>query len=317
MIANGTPRFDSRDLRNAFGSFTTGVTIVTTRGADDVDVGLTANSFSSVSLTPPMVLWSLAETSSNIDVFRNSAHFAVHILSAGQEALSARFATKGIDRFVSARVERGPDAIPLLSDCMARFVCRKAYQYEGGDHVIFVGEILDFSHTKRAPLVFHGGRYGMLLQNDTVRPVVLDDTESGLSQDDLLDHLSAVYFMIRREAIVERHRRGWTDEGYAVLSILGRRTSLSPADIVALGAAHGRSITTATFADLSERGLVQADLPLTDTNEIRLTASGRQAVVEIVAILKASEANALKDLDPSEVHMLKQLLRRLRRQRQT
>src|SRR5436190_20260539 len=101
--------FDKRTLRDAFGSFATGVTIVTTSGPAGADIGLTANSFSSVSLDPPMVLWSLARTSSSIDAFRNCAHFAVHILSSDQEALSARFASKCIDRFGGLALDRGPD----------------------------------------------------------------------------------------------------------------------------------------------------------------------------------------------------------------
>src|SRR3989441_13277477 len=160
-------RFDGRALRAAFGSFATGGTIVTTSGPAGADIGFTANSFSSVSLDPPMVLWSLARTSSSIDAFRNSAHFAVHILSADQEALSARFASKSIDRFGGLALDRGPDGIPMLQDCMARFACKLAYQYEGGDHVIFVGEILDFRHSARQPLVFHGGGQGLLASQQT------------------------------------------------------------------------------------------------------------------------------------------------------
>jgi 3-hydroxy-9,10-secoandrosta-1,3,5(10)-triene-9,17-dione monooxygenase reductase component len=155
--------FDRRVLRNALGAFATGVTIVTTRGPTGADVGLTANSFSSVSLDPPMVLWSLSRTSSSIDAFRDGAHFAVHVLSAEQVALSARFASKVADRFEGLVLERGPGGLPMLPDCLARFTCRMAHQYAGGDHVIFVGEIVDFHHAARAPLVFHGGRYGTLL----------------------------------------------------------------------------------------------------------------------------------------------------------
>src|SRR5258706_6007335 len=128
--ATAASGFDSRTLRDAFGSFATGVTIVTTSGPAGADIGLTANSFSSVSLDPPMVLWSLARTASSIDAFRNSGHFAVHILSADQEALSARFASKGVDRFGGLGLDRGPDGIPMLPDCTARFACKTAYQYD-------------------------------------------------------------------------------------------------------------------------------------------------------------------------------------------
>src|SRR5258708_28113070 len=128
--AKASPDFNGRALRDAFGSFATGVTIVTTSGPSGADIGLTANSFSSVSLDPPMVLWSLARTSSSIDAFRNCAHFAVHILSADQEALSARFASKGIDRFAGVALDRGPDGMPMLPVCRARSARRQAYPYE-------------------------------------------------------------------------------------------------------------------------------------------------------------------------------------------
>src|SRR5262249_1277731 len=138
---------ESRALRTALGAFATGVTIVTTRGVDGSDVGLTANSFSSVSLDPPMVLWSLAKTSGNIEALRNAGYFAVHVLAADQDGLSARFATRGIDKFAGISCERGSEAIPLLDGCTARFECRTAFQYEGGDHVIFVGEVQNLTHS--------------------------------------------------------------------------------------------------------------------------------------------------------------------------
>src|SRR5438034_5721359 len=137
--AKAGPGFDGRALRDAFGSFATGVTIVTTSGPAGADIGFTANSFSSVSLDPPMVLWSLARTSSSIDAFRNSAHFAVHILSADQEALSARFASKGVDRFDGLALDRAADGSPVLEDCVAGFACKLAYQYAGGNHLLCLG----------------------------------------------------------------------------------------------------------------------------------------------------------------------------------
>ena len=122
---------DPRILRNALGSFATGVTVVTTRSADGQDIGRTANSFSSVSLDPPMILWSLARTSSSFDDFRQAGHFAVHILSAEQSDISGLFASKKEDKFEGLTVERGDGDIPLLKDCAARFECRTAHQYEG------------------------------------------------------------------------------------------------------------------------------------------------------------------------------------------
>jgi 3-hydroxy-9,10-secoandrosta-1,3,5(10)-triene-9,17-dione monooxygenase reductase component len=303
------PAFDGRALRDAFGSFATGVTIVTTRRPGGVDIGLTANSFSSVSLDPPMVLWSLARTSLNMDAFRNSGHFAVHILSADQETLSGRFASKGVDRFAGLALDRGPDEIPMLQDCMARFACKLAYQYEGGDHVIFVGEIVDFSHSAQKPLVFHGGRYGMLLPKHNVTS---SDEFSNLSSDDLLYQVSNAYFQTRQSVIEKLESHQWTAEEYAVLSIIGREDGLCMPEIVARSEkVRGQGISAAIVQKLIARGLLHEVEADDGQMTVRLTPEGRLAVLELIAIRKSSEADVQGNLDPSEVQLLKHLLARL------
>ena len=308
-----TSTFDGRALRDAFGSFATGVTIVTTSGPGRTDIGLTANSFSSVSLDPPMVLWSLARTAASIEAFRNCGHFAVHILSADQEKLSGLFASKGIDRFEGLALDRGPDGIPLLPDCMARFACKLAYQYEGGDHVIFVGEILHFSHSARKPLVFHGGRYGMLLPRQVTSAAEPLDALSNLSSDDLLYQVSNAYFRTRQAVIDELGRQGWTAEEYAVLSIIGREDDgLCMPEIVARSEKiRGQAISVATVQKLIARGLLRDFESADGQARVRLTPEGRVAVMRLSAIRKSSEADVQGNLDPSEVQLLKHLLARL------
>nr|WP_295770384.1 flavin reductase [Rhodoferax sp.] len=304
-----TAAFDKRTLRDAFGSFATGVTIVTTSGPDGANIGLTANSFSSVSLDPPMVLWSLARSSSNIEAFRNSGHFAVHILSAEQEALSARFASKVLDRFEGLAIDRGPDSIPMLPDCMARFTCKLAYQYEGGDHVIFVGEIVDFGHSARKPLVFHGGRYGMLHPKQSA---VTEDALSSLSSDDLLYQVSNAYFRTRQAVVDELEHHGWTAEEYAVLSIIGREDGLCMPEIVARSEKiRGQAISAAIVQKLIVKGLLCEGDSTDGEPKLRLTPEGRLSVMELIAIRKSSEADVQGNLDPSEVQLLKHLLTRL------
>src|SRR5689334_23755866 len=115
--------FDKRRFRDALGAFATGVTIVTTRGPNGADIGLTANSFNSVSLDPPMVLWSLARASFSLPAFQANPWFAVHVLAADQDGLSHRFATRGVDKFAGLELERGQGEVPLLPGCSARFQC--------------------------------------------------------------------------------------------------------------------------------------------------------------------------------------------------
>ena len=302
---------EPRALRNALGAFATGVTIVTTRGVDGSDIGLTANSFSSVSLDPPMVLWSLAKTAGSLDAFRQNGHFAVHVLAADQVDLSSRFASRGVDRFAGIAVERGPGNVPLLDGCSARFECRTAFQYDGGDHVIFVGEVLNLTHSQRPPLVFHGGRYGMIIKREAAPPQRGTELESGLSPDDLTYHVSRAFYKIRLTAHDERKRRGWTDAEYAALVVLGRENGKSVAEIDAMSTARGSNVTPHVVETLVARGLVSAAEPIDSDSVVHLTPAGRLGIIEMIAILKAAEADALEGFDFSEIHLLKDLLRRL------
>jgi len=153
--------FDPQAFRTALGTFTTGVTIITTQAEDGSPIGITANSFNSVSLNPPLVLWSLAKSARSLPVFSSGKHWNVHVLSTEQEPLSGRFAMQGENKFAEIELDNGISEAPLLQDCTARFQCRTAFQYEGGDHVIFVGEVLAFDHSDRAPLAFQSGQYAL------------------------------------------------------------------------------------------------------------------------------------------------------------
>ncbi|MCV6604957.1 MAG: flavin reductase family protein [Porticoccaceae bacterium] len=148
-----------RELRNAFGCFATGVTVITTRGADGSPVGMTANSFASVSLDPPLVLWSIARQSNCFDSFINASHFAIHVLTSDQQAVSNTFACKENDKFASTPWQRDGNGTPLLDHYAARMVCSMSNQHDGGDHVILVGKVEEFDYNNNAPLIFHSGVY--------------------------------------------------------------------------------------------------------------------------------------------------------------
>lgn len=152
--------FDAREFRSALGMFATGVTIVTARGEDGTLVGLTANSFNSVSLDPPLVLWSLSRRAGSMPVFSRGSHYAINILAADQKGLAERFATRDIDRFAGVAWQDGAGGAPVLAGVAAVFECANRSQYEEGDHIIFVGEVERCAFAPAAqPLIFHGGRY--------------------------------------------------------------------------------------------------------------------------------------------------------------
>lgn len=140
--------------------FATGVTVVTARSAEGRLVGLTANSFNSVSLDPPLVLWSLALASASLPVFAAGAHYAINVLAADQVALAERFAAQGVDRWAGVVHRPGIGGAPLLAGAAATFECISRSRYEEGDHVIFVGEVERCGHRAGAsPLLYHGGRF--------------------------------------------------------------------------------------------------------------------------------------------------------------
>ncbi|MDR7308017.1 flavin reductase family protein [Rhodoferax saidenbachensis] len=154
------PNFSSAEFRLALGMFATGVTIVTARAPDGSLVGLTANSFNSVSLSPPLVLWSLARTAGSMAAFSTGSHYAINILGADQQALARQFAAREGDRYAGVAFTTGAGGAPLLEGAAATFECFNRSRYEEGDHVIFVGEVECCSHRQgAAPLLFHGGRF--------------------------------------------------------------------------------------------------------------------------------------------------------------
>ena len=171
--------FDSRQLRTVLGTFTTGVTIVTTRDSQGIDYGVTANSFSSVSLDPPLVLWSQALTSSSFPAFRDSEHFAVNVLADDQVAMSNRFAKSSEDKFADLAFSRGLGGAPLLPGTVAHFECVKVAAYPAGDHMIFLGRVERVGHSGRRPLAFAHGRYMVPYAHD-LGPLSLRDTKAAL-----------------------------------------------------------------------------------------------------------------------------------------
>ena len=149
-------------LRTALGRFATGVTIVSCRAADGSPVGLTANSFSALSLQPPLILWSLRSISANVEVFLAAPHFAVNVLAESQVELSRRFASQLPDKFAEGQWSSGRGGAPVLAGCAAVFECEQASHQLAGDHMLFIGRVLAVSEAPLTPLVFQSGHYRML-----------------------------------------------------------------------------------------------------------------------------------------------------------
>src|SRR6266700_2316144 len=159
-FASDNSAIDPRDFRNALGTFATGVTIVTAMTADGKPYGVTCNSFASVSLNPPLVLWSLGMFSQGLTIFQNASHFAVNVLGASQQALASQFSKSSADKFV------GVSWRPGLVDSVANFQCRAVNRYYGGDHVIFLGAVEAYAYNRQEPLLFAHGGFGRFAADD-------------------------------------------------------------------------------------------------------------------------------------------------------
>lgn len=157
------PNFDAAEFRRALAQFATGVTVITTRAPSGQLIGITASSFNTVSLDPPLVLWSLATKSASMPVFRANSHYVVNVLADSQYDLCQRFATVKGDRFAGVSHAAGDSGMPVLDGALAWFECHNRSRYDEGDHVIFVGEVercgVHSQATRMAPLVFHGGAF--------------------------------------------------------------------------------------------------------------------------------------------------------------
>ena len=161
--ARDNSALDPRDFRKALGNYATGVTVITAAGENGQPVGLTCNSFASVSLNPPLILWSLVSYSPNMANFQNASHFTVNVLGASQRHLAKQFATPAADKFAGVSWTPGLGDAPILADNVATFQCRSADRYYGGDHVIFLGAVEAYSYNEGEPLLFAQGGFGQFL----------------------------------------------------------------------------------------------------------------------------------------------------------
>jgi len=154
---------DRGRLRRALGRFATGVTVITARGQDGTPLGFTANSFNSVSLDPPLILWSLSRGSARLGAYRGADAYAVNILTADQEGIARQFASPVDDRFEGVAWEEGLHGAPVLAGALAVFECLHEAVYPAGDHELFIGRVEHVRETPGKPLTYFGGGFGTVM----------------------------------------------------------------------------------------------------------------------------------------------------------
>ncbi|HEY4664831.1 MAG TPA: flavin reductase [Comamonas sp.] len=307
-MQNTAPTFDPKDFRRALGMFGTGVTIVTTCTAEGEKIGITANSFNSVSLDPPMVLWSLAKNARSLPAFQQSDTWNVHILSNAQEALSNRFARAGEDKFSALSLDSQPGQAPLLQDCTARFQCKTAFQYDGGDHIIFVGEVTAYDTNPFPPLLYVTGGYALasrLSQPISTEPQT--DTSGSSYTENLIGYLMGrAHHQMLNSLRPSMDSQGLSETDFYVLSVLSVQQPLTSEEISAHMAYTGHDGGIAALQALQQRGLIEA----VAGGKLQLTRQGNDAILHVMAAAKSAEAALFDELGEMEALALRNLLKK-------
>ncbi|WP_397475012.1 flavin reductase [Pusillimonas sp.] len=299
---------DAKALRQVLASFATGVTIVTTNDTSGEPVGITANSFSSVSLSPPLVLWSLAKSAFSRSAFESNGYWAVHILAHDQEGLSNRFARSGENKFAGLALESGINDLPLIPGCAARLQCKTALQYEGGDHIIFVGEVVQYEAISASPLVFHAGRYAMAVQNAQALSLskVMKNPSIGHTEDYIGYLLWRAYFQFFAKLRDYLAQQDIAPVEYYLLCALAVHDGRTLEEINEVNVLSGAAATRETVASLREKAFIctrieggKVHLHLTEEGYLRsraLMSQARELENEAELAIGAGDTLALKSL---------------------
>ena len=287
----------SKDFRNALGQFATGVTIVTATDTNGAPVGVTASSFNSVSLDPPLVLWSLARTSRSMAAFETAGGFNVHVLASHQTDLSNHFARSTADKFNDLPYSQCQNGFPVLPEFAALYRCETQYQYDGGDHVIFVGRVVDFQTNDLPVLVFHAGRYAgtQLKASDTHTAKAGQPNAWEFTEDFLLHLVSRAHFI---SSAPNRHRcaeEGLSETAFFCLSLLSMSGELSEEEASLRLTRTGHLIEPDMYDQLRDKGWI-----LGDSTAIRLSDSGRALFIDLIAHHKALEEHLSKQFTEDE-----------------
>lgn len=302
--------FDNQAFRQALGSFTTGVTIITATAPDGTPVGLTANSFNSVSLDPPLVLWSLAKTSLSVEAFNKAEHWNVHVLSQHQQDLSNTFASRGEDKFSGIELEDGISDAPLIPACSARFQCRNTVTHDGGDHLIFIGEVVDFDQQALPPLVFQQGQYAMTARKpwEEVALSAQPAAPECSYNEDLLGYLlgrSHFQMLYRMRKVLDE--QALEDSHFFALSVMNIQHQLTIEELNTHLDYTGHSIGEADVKSLVAQELIKE----LDNDVYQLTPTGRETSLHHIAQAKAIEEELIAELGSGDVMALKLMLKRL------
>ncbi|WP_249978150.1 flavin reductase [Vreelandella olivaria] len=303
---------DIRDFRNALGKFATGVTVITTRDAAGEHYGVTASSFNAVSMTPPLILWSIDKSAYSLDAYCQAEHFVVNVLGSDQVPISNRFAQRGENKFQDIELEEGVGGSARIMGAVAHFECRTWQVYEGGDHFIIVGEVLEYDYQdSRGALVFHNGRYALPEPHPMTIPQEEVETEEGLLGHQFLYLLRQSLSVYRKHFYPRLEHLGVDEKEWRVLTLLLDQ-GVQPLEAVAQRVAQPLEDLEDTLSGLTRRRLVSVH----DDNErtFALTAAGGELAHKLLQMAQDYEQKVfegvsedLSHLKSGLVHVIEQL----------
>lgn len=310
-----TTAFDPKAFRRALGNFATGITVITATAEDGRQTGVTANSFNSVSLDPPLVLWSIMKNSASLEVFDNATHFAVNVLAADQMELSNHFARPVEDKFAGVDYEPGLGNAPLLPDCAARFQCANYQKVDGGDHWILIGKVEAFDDVGRSPLLYHGGTYSAVVPHmGAVQKNAELDAAAAEKADADREKLLEKNIYYQMLSAVKRYQRGyWPMQQASGLHVAEARLLMILKDL-------GR-VTQADMGDyllMPEQDLVPAIDKLSrkswisvEDNVLTLTDEGAVQAEAYWQLAQDYQAQVFEGLSEEELAVFRKVLKKI------
>lgn len=308
LIEEGEPANDARLFRRCMGLFATGVAIITTHH-DGQNAGATVNSVASVSLDPPLVLWSIARTSRSFDVFQQSDGFIINILSKDQMDLSRHFASSTLDKFADVATTPGWNGIPAIDGALAHIECRNEVSYDGGDHVIKIGRAIKVRSFEGEPLMFVQGRYAVPADHPDVRarPEVPQhgDARALPQKRSLISLIFKAHHLLSQKFDAHRLAEGTHLSITRIMDVLDATPNMTLPAL--LGKTFlGMRDTEDALAEMQSEGLIERD------GEVyTLTEKGRAFRAVIGARWLQFEADELSKLTKDEVEKATEMLERL------
>lgn len=301
--------FDAKDFRRALSQFPTGVTVITTLDQAGNPVGVTASSFNSVSIDPALVLWSIDKGAHSLAAFEKAEHFIINVLGRDQVATSNNFASRGEDKFANAQYHAGIGGCPALDSYAAQFECKTWAVYEGGDHLIIVGQVVDYRFQDSVePLVFARGSYAISAQHPEMAKraaAQADEAEADFVGDYLLYLLRAGYQRFSGQLYPKlKENCNVNPEEWRILARMVNRRAIPVAELAEM--VMQPEVALRQTADwMIEKGYLEYQ----DDNTLSITAAGSEVAKNLQSVALSEEADLLAQLPAEHAETLKQSLK--------